>query len=56
LLKFGLDLSLEEADIVRRRAEGFLRNAESLMGEGERDLAVSNLEQYCRLMQGISSQ
>jgi len=43
-------LSLEEANIIRRRAEAFLRNAERLISEGEWDLAVFNLEQYCQLM------
>ena len=43
-------MSLEEADIIRRRAEGFLRNAERLISEGEWDLAVFNLEQYCQLI------
>jgi HEPN domain-containing protein len=43
-------LSLEEANIIRRRAEAFLRNAERLISEGEWDLAVFNLEQYCQLI------
>ena len=43
-------MSLEEANIIRRRAEAFLRNAERLISEGEWDLAVFNLEQYCQLM------
>jgi HEPN domain-containing protein len=43
-------LSLEEANMIRRRAEAFLRNAERLISEGEWDLAVFNLEQYCQLM------
>lgn len=35
---------------MRRRAEGFLRNALRLIDEGEADLAVFNLEQYCQLI------
>jgi len=35
---------------LRRRAEGFLRNALRLIDEGEADLAVFNLEQYCQLI------
>jgi len=43
-------LSFEEAEIIRRRAEAFLRNAERLIAEKEWDLAVFNLEQYCQLI------
>ena len=42
--------SLEEVEIIRRRAEAFLRNAERLIVEREWDLAVFNLEQYCQLI------
>ncbi len=43
-------MSFEEAEILRRRAESFLRNAERLIEEGEWDLAMFNLEQYCQLI------
>jgi len=43
-------VSFEEAEILRRRAESFLRNAERLIEEGEWDLAMFNLEQYCQLI------
>jgi len=43
-------LSFEEAEILRRRAESFLRNADKLIKEKEWDLAIFNLEQYCQLM------
>jgi HEPN domain-containing protein len=43
-------LSFEEAERLRKRAEGFLRNAMRLIDEGEADLAIFNLEQYCQLM------
>ena len=43
-------MSFEEAELVRRRAEAFLKNASRLLEEGEYDLAVFNLEQYCQLM------
>ncbi|MBS7635030.1 HEPN domain-containing protein [Candidatus Bathyarchaeota archaeon] len=43
-------MSLEEANIIRKRAETFLRNAERLISVGEWDLATFNLEQYCQLM------
>ncbi len=43
-------MSFEEAEIVKKRAEAFLRNAKRLIEEGEYDLAVFNLEQYCQLM------
>ncbi|MEB3859900.1 MAG: HEPN domain-containing protein [Desulfurococcales archaeon] len=42
-------MSFEEADIIRRRAEAFLKNAVRLVEEGEYDLAMFNLEQYCQL-------
>ena len=43
-------MSFEEAEVLRRRAESFLRNADRLVKEGEWDLAMFNLEQYCQLM------
>jgi len=43
-------LSYEKAELIRRRAEAFLRNAERLIAEREWDLAVFNLEQYCQLI------
>jgi len=42
-------LSLEEAEILRERAEAFLKNAEKLITEGLHDLAAFNIEQYCQL-------
>ncbi len=43
-------MSYEEAELMKRRAEAFLRNAKRLIEEGEWDLAVFNLEQYCQLI------
>jgi len=43
-------VSFEEAELLRRRAESFLRNALRLIEEGEADIAVFNLEQYCQLI------
>jgi len=43
-----LRLSFEEAEKLRKRAEGFLRNAMRLIDEGEADLAIFNLEQCCQ--------
>jgi len=43
-------VSFEEAELLRRRAESFLRNALRLIEEGEADLAVFSLEQYCQLI------
>lgn len=43
-------MSFEEADIIKRRAYAFLRNAKRLISEGEYDLAVFCLEQYCLLI------
>ena len=42
-------MSLEEAEILRERAEAFLKNAERLAMEGVYDLAAFNIEQYCQL-------
>lgn len=43
-------LSFEEADVLRRRAEGFLRNVLCLIDVGDNSLAMFNLEQYCQLI------
>ncbi|MEM2530030.1 MAG: HEPN domain-containing protein [Candidatus Bathyarchaeia archaeon] len=43
-------ISFEEAEILRERAEAFLRNAERLAKERIQDLAAFNVEQYCRLL------
>jgi len=43
-------VSFEEAELLRLRAEAFLRNAERLYAEGEYDLAAFGVEQYCQLM------
>jgi HEPN domain-containing protein len=43
-------VSFEEAELLRLRAEAFLRNAERLYAEGEYDLAAFGVEQYCLLM------
>ncbi len=42
-------MAFEELNIMRRRAEAFLHNAEHLINEGIYDLAVFNLEQFCQL-------
>jgi HEPN domain-containing protein len=43
-------VSFEEAELLRLRAETFLRNAERLYAKGEYDLAAFGVEQYCQLM------
>lgn len=43
-------MSFEEAEILRRRADAFLRNAANLLSGGEADLAMFSLEQYCQLI------
>lgn len=43
-------MSFDEAEILRERAEAFLKNAERLFEEGVYDLAAFNIEQYCQLM------
>ncbi len=43
-------ISLEEAEVLKERAEAFLRNAEGLAGEGIHDLAAFNIGQYCQLL------
>jgi HEPN domain-containing protein len=35
---------------LRSRAESFPRNAQRLIEEGEADIAVFSLEQYCQLI------
>ncbi len=43
-------MSYEEAELMRKRAEAFLRNAGRLIEEKEWDLVAFNLEQYCQLI------
>jgi len=43
-------MSFGEAEIIKKRAYSFLRNAERLIEEGEYDLGMFNLEQYCQLI------
>ena len=43
-------MSFRFAEVLKRRAHAFLRNAERLMEEGEWDLAMFNIEQYCQLI------
>ena len=43
-------MSFEEVELLRSRAESFLRNALRLIEEGEADIAVFSLEQYCQLI------
>lgn len=43
-------MSFEEAELLKKRAEAFLRTALRLIDEGEYDIAVFNLEQYCQLI------
>ncbi|GBC71824.1 hypothetical protein HRbin02_01612 [Candidatus Calditenuaceae archaeon HR02] len=43
-------MSAEDAELLKSRAEAFLRNASYLINGCEWDLAMSNLEQYCQLM------
>jgi len=43
-------LSFEEAEILKVRAEAFLRNAKFLLDNREWDLAIFNLEQFCQLI------
>ena len=43
-------MSFDEAEIIRKRAESFLANAEHLLRAGEWDLAIFSLEQYCQLI------
>lgn len=43
-------MSSREAALLKRRAEAFLRNAQSLFGSGDYDLAMFSLEQHCQLL------
>jgi len=43
-------MSFEEAELLRERAENFLRNAERLAEEGIYDLAAFSVEQYRQLI------
>ncbi|MBS7654768.1 HEPN domain-containing protein [Candidatus Bathyarchaeota archaeon] len=43
-------MSFEETEVIRRRAEAFLRTAKYLLENSEWDLSVFNLEQYCQLI------
>jgi len=43
-------MSFEETQVLKERAEGFLRNAEDLFEKGVYDLAAFSLEQHCQLM------
>jgi len=43
-------MSFEEVEVLRDRAEAFLKNAERLVEEGAQDLAAFNIEQHCQLM------
>ena len=45
-----IELSFEEAEILKDRAEAFLRNAEYLISVSEWDLAIFCIEQYCQLI------
>ena len=43
-------MSSDEAEVLRERADAFLKNADRLAEEGVWDLAAFNIEQYCQLM------
>ena len=43
-------MSFEEADVLRERAEAFLRNAKHLIEVGEHDLAAFSAEQPFQLL------
>ncbi|MCX8169831.1 MAG: HEPN domain-containing protein [Candidatus Methanomethyliaceae archaeon] len=43
-------MSFEEVEVIKRRAEAFLKNAKYLLEIGEWDLSIFNLEQYCQLI------
>src|SRR3972149_2438417 len=43
-------MSFEEAEVLRERAEGFLKIAQDQFKKGVFDLAAFNLEQYCQLI------
>ena len=43
-------MSREDIEILRERALSFMRNADRLIEEGEWDLAIFCIEQYCQLI------
>ena len=43
-------MSAGEVEVIRERAESFLRNADHLIRVKDWDLATFNLEQYCQLI------
>ena len=43
-------MSFELIEILKKRAESFLKNSDRLIQEQEWDLAAFNLEQYCKLI------
>ncbi|MEM2015396.1 MAG: HEPN domain-containing protein [Candidatus Methanomethylicia archaeon] len=43
-------MSFNEIDLLKKRAESFLKNAEYLINTMEYDLAIFNIEQYCQLI------
>ena len=43
-------MSFEEIEILKERAESFLKNAEELFLKEVYDLAAFNIEQYCQLI------
>jgi len=43
-------VSFEEAEILKDRADAFLKNAERLVEDDVLDLAAFNIEQYCQLI------
>jgi len=43
-------VSFEEIEILKERAESFLKNAEELFLKEVYDLAAFNIEQYCQLI------
>ena len=43
-------MSFELVEMLKKRAESFLKNSERLIQEREWDLAAFNLEQYCQLI------
>lgn len=47
---FWFEMSFREVEILKKRAEDFLENAERLLDEGKYDLAAFSIEQYCQLI------
>lgn len=43
-------MSYSEVEIIKKRAEAFLKNTETLIKEKKWDSAMFNLEQYCQLI------